>query len=58
MAVLAVSTATSYTIALIAVFGGIGLVVNGLIIYAVVQAMGERRENEAQRARLGRSDEA
>ena len=57
MDVLASSTATDFTIGLIAVFGGIGLVANGLIIYAVAQVMGERRENEEYRARLGRADE-
>ena len=55
--VLASSTATDFTIGLIAVFGGIGLVVNGLIIYIVAQVLGERRENQEYQARLGRSDE-
>jgi hypothetical protein len=39
------SYATDVTIALIIVFGGIGLLLNGIIVYAVVQAMGERRQN-------------
>jgi hypothetical protein len=56
--VLASSTATDFTIALIAVFGGIGVVANGLIIYAIAQVLGERRENEEYRARLGRADES
>jgi ABC-type transporter Mla subunit MlaD len=55
--VLASSTATSFTIGLIAVFGGIGLVVNALIVYIVAQVLGERRENQKYQARLGRSDE-
>jgi hypothetical protein len=55
--VLASSTATSFTIGLIAVFGGIGLVVNALIVYIVAQVLGERRENQEYHARLGRSDE-
>jgi hypothetical protein len=55
--VLASSTATSFTIGLIAVFGGIGLVVNALIVYIVAQVLGERRENQEYQARLGRSDE-
>ncbi len=55
--VLASSTATSFTIGLIAIFGGIGVVVNGLIVYIVAQVLGERRENQEYQARLGRSDE-
>ena len=55
--VLASSTATSFTIGLIAIFGGIGLVVNALIVYIVAQVLGERRENQEHQARLGRSDE-
>ena len=39
------SYAFDVTICLIIVFGGIGLLLNGLIIYAVVQALGERKEN-------------
>lgn len=55
--VLASSTATSFTIGLIAIFGGIGLVVNALIVYIVAQVLGERRENQEYQARLGRSDD-
>jgi hypothetical protein len=55
--VLASSTATDFTIGLIAIFGGIGLVVNALIVYIVAQVLGERRENQEHLARLGRSDE-
>ena len=55
--VLASSTATNYTIGLIAIFGGIGVVVNALIVYIVAQVLGERRENQEYQARLGRSDE-
>ena len=55
--VLASSTATDFTIGLIAIFGGIGLVVNALIVYIVAQVLGERRENQEYQARLGRSDE-
>jgi hypothetical protein len=39
------SYATSVTICLIIVFGGIGLLLNGIIVYAIVQALGERKEN-------------
>ena len=55
--VFASSTATGFTIGLIAIFGGIGLVVNALIVYIVVLVLGERRENQEYQARLGRSDE-
>jgi hypothetical protein len=55
--VFASSTATSFTIGLIAIFGGIGVVVNGLIVYIVALVLGERRENQEYQARLGRSDE-
>ena len=55
--VLASSTATDFTIGLIAIFGGIGLVVNALIVYIVALVLGERRENQEYQARLGRSDE-
>jgi len=55
--VFASSTATGFTIGLIAVFGGIGLVVNALIVYIVALVLGERRENQEYQARLGRSDE-
>ena len=57
MDVLASSTATDFTIGLIAVFGGIGLVATCMIIYAIAQVLGERRENQEYQARLGRSDE-
>jgi len=55
--IIAGSTATDFTIGLIAVFGGIGLVVNALIVYIVAVVLGERRDNEEYRARLGRADE-
>ncbi|MDX6659974.1 MAG: hypothetical protein QOJ55_796 [Solirubrobacteraceae bacterium] len=55
--VLASSTAAGFTIGLIAIFGGIGLVVNALIVYIVALVLGERRENQEYQARLGRSDE-
>lgn len=34
------------TLALIATFGGIGLLVNGLIVYIVAQVLAERAENQ------------
>jgi hypothetical protein len=43
--------ASKMTIGLLITFGGIGLIVNGLIVYIVVQVMGERAENRAMRGR-------
>ncbi len=37
--------ATGQTLALLATFLGVGLVANVLIVYAVVQVIGERRQN-------------
>ena len=39
------SYAFDVTLGLIIVFGGIGLLLNGIIVYAIVQALGERKEN-------------
>jgi hypothetical protein len=39
------ASATGVTIGLLITFGGIGVVVNGLIVYIVAQALGERAEN-------------
>jgi hypothetical protein len=33
------------TFCLIIVFGGIGRLLNAIIVYAIVQAMGERKQN-------------
>jgi hypothetical protein len=44
--ILAVSEAFSKTFGLIVTFGGIGLVVNILLIYIAVQVRGEHRQNE------------
>jgi hypothetical protein len=40
-------------LSLIAVFGGIGVLANVLIFYAVVQVMAERRENQERKQRHG-----
>jgi hypothetical protein len=37
--------ATSKTIGLIATFGGIGVIVNGLIVYILIQVRGEHQQN-------------
>lgn len=41
--------ALGYTLSLIAVFGGIGILANVLIVYAVAQVMAERKENRERR---------
>lgn len=40
------ASATGVTIGLLITFGGIGVIVNGLIVYIVVQVLGERAENQ------------
>jgi hypothetical protein len=42
---IAASAAFDKTIGLIVTFGGIGVVVNIIIVYIAVQVRGERREN-------------
>jgi hypothetical protein len=42
----ATSEAVSKDIGLIATFGGIGVIVNAIIVYIAVQIRGERRQNE------------
>jgi hypothetical protein len=50
--VLALSKAVVTDIGLIAVFGGIGVVVNIIIVYIAVQIRGERQQNQEYRQRL------
>ena len=50
---LAASQAFSKTFGLIVTFGGIGVIVNGLIIYIAIQIRGERQQNEEYRAERG-----
>ncbi len=47
------SLALGSTLSLIVVFGGIGVLVNVLIFYTVVQVMAERRDNEERKQRHG-----
>ncbi|GAC1438461.1 MAG: hypothetical protein NVSMB51_14370 [Solirubrobacteraceae bacterium] len=47
---LATSDAFQKTFGLIAAFGGIGLIVNGIVVYIAVQVRGERQQNEDYRA--------
>ena len=49
--ILAASEATGKTIGLIATFGGIGVIVNVLIVYIAIQIRGERQQNREYRER-------
>ena len=44
--VLAASQAFSKTFGLIVTFGGIGVIVNVIIVFILIQVRGERRQNE------------
>jgi len=44
--VLATSTAFQFTFGLLITFIGIGVIANVLIVYAIVQVLGERGENQ------------
>ncbi len=46
------------TLALAITFLGIGLVANILIVYAVIQAMAERRQNQERQARYNQTGRA
>ena len=48
---LVLADALGYTLALLLVFGGIGVLANVLIFYAVAQVLAERRENEERKRR-------
>ena len=50
--VLAISEAASKTIGLAVTFGGIGVLVNIILILIAVQIRGERRQNQEYRERL------
>ena len=47
---IAASQAFSKTFGLIVTFGGIGVIVNGIVVYIVIQVRGERQQNEEFRA--------
>jgi hypothetical protein len=49
---LAASPAFTFTFGLLVTFLGIGVIANVLIVYAIVQVLGERRQNEEHRSRL------
>ncbi len=44
--ILAASPAFEKTFGLIVTFGGIGVIVNLIIVYILIQVRGERRQNE------------
>ena len=43
------STAFQFTLGLLITFIGIGVIANVLIVYAVVQVLGERQQNQEHR---------
>jgi hypothetical protein len=51
---LALSKAFAETFGLLVTFIGIGVVVNGLVIYLAIQVRGERQQNEEYRAERAR----
>ena len=50
--VLALSQALSMDIGLIVTFGGIGVIVNVIIVYIAIQIRGERQQNQEYREQL------
>ncbi len=50
---LAFSKAFGFDFGLIATFGGIGLLVNGIVVYIYFQIKGEHQQNQDQRAPRG-----
>jgi hypothetical protein len=50
--ILAASEAVSKDIGLIATFGGIGVIVNVIIVFIAIQIRGERRQNQEYRERV------
>ncbi len=46
MVIFGLSPALGQTLALIATFGGIGIIVNLLILYIVVQVLAEHKQNQ------------
>jgi hypothetical protein len=50
--ILAASKAVTMDIGLIATFGGIGVIVNLVLVIIAIQVRGERRENREYRERL------
>jgi hypothetical protein len=50
--ILAMSEAVSKDIGLIATFGGIGVIVNVIIVFIAIQIRGERQQNQEYRDRV------
>ena len=50
--VLAASKAFSMSVGLIITFGGIGVIVNVILVFIAIQIRGERRQNQEYRERL------
>jgi hypothetical protein len=50
MTLLLADAATGQTLALLATFLGVGIIVNVLIVYVVAQVLGERRQNRGQQS--------
>jgi hypothetical protein len=46
------SNSLGQTLALLATFLGIGVVVNVLVVYIIAQVLGERKQNQERQARL------
>jgi hypothetical protein len=54
MEVLAISHALEKSLGLIAAFGGLGVVVNVMVVYIAIQVRGEREQNREYLAKLSR----
>jgi hypothetical protein len=54
---IAASEAFAKTFGIIATFGGIGLIVNAILIYIAIQVRGERRQNEEYLSSRGPNDD-
>lgn len=52
--VLAMSAALSKSLGLLATFGGLGVIVNIMVVYIVIQIRGEREQNREYVASLAR----
>ena len=50
--VLAASKAFSMSVGLIITFGGIGVIVNVILVFIAIQVRGERRQNQEYREHL------
>ena len=48
---LAADAATGQTLALLATFVGLGILVNVLVVYIIAQVLAERRQNQERRER-------